>query len=323
MGEILLPPYLWFTNDNSTHDPRGLAGEINIQLSTSSANQQYTTPDLRQRGLAGEIDNHSSRTVNNFQNSTPDLQQRSLVGEDSHTNINTLKQTNDNQDRRSILINESTVTERWLIIDDDIYKPSVVDRLGSGTTNPNKTNKESKDHRDLNQRSKYATSSYNQHRDPKQHSSQYEVIRNYKNNSSIKIEKVNEPSKWPHVENKQHTPQIYVHQQKASSNTNTNNNASLIHKNNSSIKIEKVSNEPSKTTNKSSLVIKITNNNNNKSSTTTPLDLNITRRPLSPVHNLEPKKNIKKRKSTSNNQHRVSTNGIVPLICGNAGWLGK
>ena len=73
------------------------------------------------------------------------------------------------------------MSERRLIIDDNIYKPSVFDRLGSGKTNPNKTYKVSKDHRDLNQRSKYATSSYNQHLDPNQHSSQYEVGRNYQN----------------------------------------------------------------------------------------------------------------------------------------------
>ena len=69
MGEILLPPYLWFANDNSTPDSKGLAGEVNIQPSISNTNQQHSTPVLRQRGLAGEIDIQPPKTRSNVQDS--------------------------------------------------------------------------------------------------------------------------------------------------------------------------------------------------------------------------------------------------------------
>ena len=78
--------------------------------------------------------------------------------------------------------------------------------------------------------------------------------------------------------------------------------------------IGKASIEPSITTNQPLPIIKNINNNN-KSSTTT-LDLNITRRPLSPVHNLNPEKPIIKigniqstsTKSTTNNYSVITIN---------------
>ena len=147
MGEIQLPPYLWFTQNNSTPDPKGLAGENNVLPSTSRSNQHNSTPDLRQRGLAGETHEQAARNV---QYSTPDPWQRGLAGEDSHTNINNLLQTNNSQDRRSILIDENSTDERRSIIDDHFYKSSVFDRLGSGKMNPTKINKESEEQQGLN-----------------------------------------------------------------------------------------------------------------------------------------------------------------------------
>ena len=88
MGKIQLPPYLWFSETNSTPVPKGLAGEVNSQSSTSRDNQHNSTPDLRQRGLAGEIYEQPS---SNLQHSTPDFRQRELAGEDGHTNINITK----------------------------------------------------------------------------------------------------------------------------------------------------------------------------------------------------------------------------------------
>ena len=72
--------------------------------------------------------------------------------------------------------------------------------------------------------------------------------------------------------------------------------------------IGKANNEPSKITNKSLIVIKNTINNNKYNTKT--LDLNIVRRPLSPVHKLEPKKIIIKRsniQSTSTNATTTNT----------------
>ena len=61
------------------------------------------------------------------------------------------------------------------------------------------------------------------------------------------------------------------------------------------------------------------NINNSKKSISTTLDLNITRRPLSPVHNLEPKKIIIKRKAaqpipviSTTNKSASSENNVTP-----------
>ena len=113
---------------------------------------------------------------------TPDLPQRGLAGEDSHTNINTLLQTKNNHDRRSILIDENTmIGQRRTIINDNIYKPSVFDRLGSGKINPTKTNKDSEEQRNPNQWGKHTNSSHNQDRGTNQHRSQLESNRKFQN----------------------------------------------------------------------------------------------------------------------------------------------
>ena len=77
------------------------------------------------------------------------LRQRGLVEEYSHAGVNTLPQTNNNQDRRSI--DEDTVAKRQVIINDNVYKQSVFDRLRGPKTNSTKTNRESKDQRELDQ----------------------------------------------------------------------------------------------------------------------------------------------------------------------------
>ena len=65
MGEILMPPYLWFTNDESTPGPKRLVGEDNINKpSTSRQEEQASTPDLRQRGLVGEFNDNRRPTSN-------------------------------------------------------------------------------------------------------------------------------------------------------------------------------------------------------------------------------------------------------------------
>ena len=135
MGEIQLPPYLWFAEEPSTPDPKGLAAEINVQPSTSRGIQHNSTPDPWQRGLAGE---------------------------DSHTNINALLLTNNSQDRRSILIDGNTeIGEIRTIINENTYKPSVFDRLGSAKINPNTTNKSGIDQQDPKQKGKQTNSLYN------------------------------------------------------------------------------------------------------------------------------------------------------------------
>ena len=181
-GQLLLPPYLWFTEGNSTPDPKGLAGGVNVQPSTSSVNQQNSTPDLRQRRLAGEFDIQSSIARDNIQSSTADLRQTGLAGESSHINLNTFLQANNNQDRRSVLIDESTIIKRRLIIDDIIYKPSVYDRLGSGKTKRNKTNKESENRQDTDQRSRNTTSSHS-HNQYTSHTEGLSQDKRHKNNN--------------------------------------------------------------------------------------------------------------------------------------------
>ena len=181
MGEILLPPYLWFTQDDSTFDPQGLAREVDVQPSTSKTNQQNTTPDLRLRGLAGETDTQSQRMRSNIRDSTPDLQQRGMAGEDSHTNINTLMRTNKKQDRKSILKDECTTTKRQFIIDDNFHnKKSVFERLGSRKASQAK---ELTDHRDPNHQSKYTTESRNQDNNLKQNNNRSQASRKYQVNN--------------------------------------------------------------------------------------------------------------------------------------------
>ena len=52
MGEILMPPYLWFNEEGSTPGPKRLVGEDNNNRASTTRNMnQGSTPDLRQRGL--------------------------------------------------------------------------------------------------------------------------------------------------------------------------------------------------------------------------------------------------------------------------------
>ena len=47
-----------------------------------------------------------------------------------------------------------TVAKRQVIIDDNVYKHSVFDRLGGPKTNPTQINRELKDHRELDKHGK-------------------------------------------------------------------------------------------------------------------------------------------------------------------------
>ena len=80
MGEILMPPYLWFNNEESTPGPKRLVDEDNTKGPSTSRNKnQGSTPDLRQRGLVGEY--NSTELLTSIQKyhqdhihlSTPDL----------------------------------------------------------------------------------------------------------------------------------------------------------------------------------------------------------------------------------------------------------
>ena len=153
-GELLLPPYLWFKEEDSTPDPKGLAGEDNVQPSTSRDNQHNSTPDPWQRGLAGE---------------------------DSHTNINTLMRTINEQDRKSILIDESTTTKRQFIIDGNFRnKKSALKRLGNRKASPAK---ELTDHSDPYHQRKYTTESRNQDNHLKQNNNGSQASRKYQENN--------------------------------------------------------------------------------------------------------------------------------------------
>ena len=70
------------------------------------------------------------------------------------------------------------MTKRQFIINDNTYKPSVFDRLGSEETNPNTTNKSGIDQQDPKQKGKQTNSLYNQDRDTNQHIHQHYPNRN-------------------------------------------------------------------------------------------------------------------------------------------------
>ena len=63
MGEILMPPYLWFNDEESTPGLNGLVGESN-NPSISRIERQESTPDLRQRGLVGKYNETRATTSN-------------------------------------------------------------------------------------------------------------------------------------------------------------------------------------------------------------------------------------------------------------------
>ena len=126
MGEILMPPYLWFANDESTPGQKRLVGENNEKSTPRNKNQEIT-PDLRQRGLIGK--NNStilSTSVQQYNQdhihlSTLDPQPRGLVGEYIHSDLNVLLKSTTNPNQRSVIINEDAIINRRIIIDDDFH----------------------------------------------------------------------------------------------------------------------------------------------------------------------------------------------------------
>ena len=200
MGELQLPPYLWFAENSSTPDPKGLAGETIIRPSTSNIIQLNSTPDPRQRGLAGEGNTQPTTTRSNLQNSTPDLPQRRLAGEDSHTNINALLQTNTSYDRRSVLIDESTSNNQRQVINNNPDKSSVFDRLGSKRTSPVKIQKE---HIDTVQRNNNTNDYHNRNRDKRNennrtHDQEYNRDRTTRQNDN----RYQDDRKYQHIQQK-------------------------------------------------------------------------------------------------------------------------
>ena len=153
MGEILMPPYLWFNIEESTPGLNGLVGEDN-NPSTSRTERQRSTPDLRQRGLVGEH-NKTGKTTSNQANkqklsiqynqdhihsSSPDLRSRGLVGEYIHSDLNILLQANTSQDQRSVLINDDNIDNRRVIITNDSNeKKNVFERLSNSTSEQRKS----------------------------------------------------------------------------------------------------------------------------------------------------------------------------------------
>ena len=142
MGEILMPPYLWFNNEESNPGLKGLVGENN-NPSTLRNEKQASSPDLRQLGLVGENNNTRATTSNqqrqplqynqdNIHSITPDLQPPGLVGKYIHSDLNVLLQSKENKDKRSVLIDEDTISNRRIIISDDFHaKKNVFERLGT------------------------------------------------------------------------------------------------------------------------------------------------------------------------------------------------
>ena len=118
-------------------------------------------------------------------------------------------------------------------------------------------------------------------------------IHNDKNNKRQHRQEATEPAKRPHVEQQPRIPQPY---------TTTNQNMAITNKNKSSIAIsnKKSSNNQQQST-PDTRQRELAGENTQESikashkPNTTTLDLKITRRPLSPVHNLEPKKIVIKR----------------------------
>ena len=129
MGEILMPPYLWFEEGESTPGPKRLVGENNNNRASTTRNMnQGSTPDLRQRGLVGEDINSEPLTSTQKYNqdhihlSTTNIQSRGLFGEYIHSDLNTLLQSRINKDQRSTLIEENTISNRRIIITDDVHE---------------------------------------------------------------------------------------------------------------------------------------------------------------------------------------------------------
>ena len=151
MGEILMPPYLWFepmvTDNESTPGPKRLVGEDNSNKPSTSRNaRQESTPDLRQRGLVGEESkNKPSITIQQYNQdhihmSNSNTQSREPTGEYTHSDLNILLQSR--QDQRSVLINEETIYNRRIIITDEVpEKRNVFERLGNNTSNATTTQK--------------------------------------------------------------------------------------------------------------------------------------------------------------------------------------
>ena len=169
MGEILMPPNLWFANDESTPGPKRLVDEDNEESTPRNKNQESTS-DLRQRGLVGEYNSikpsTSTQQYNQYHihSSIPDLQSRGSFGEYIHSDLNVLMQSRTYQNQRSIIINEYTIRNRRAIINDDFQKKkNVFERLGSSTTNRPKENYNAKNE-ERNQQDKHRTHTSDQPR---------------------------------------------------------------------------------------------------------------------------------------------------------------
>ena len=170
MGEIFMPPYLWFASDESTPGPKRLVGEDNSNKSSTSRNaRQESTPDLRQRGLVGEYNSTKPSTSaqqysqDHIHSITTNSQLRNPFGEYIHSDLNVLLQTKSSQDLRSILIDESTVSNRRVVIEDEVNeKRNVFERLGKSTTEHKRTNSDASRPKEQNQQPTTSKNIYNQ-----------------------------------------------------------------------------------------------------------------------------------------------------------------
>ena len=93
MGEILMPPYLWFNDDGSTPGLNRLVGESNDQ-SIPRIERQESTPDLRKRGLVGEYNapttSNQANKHDHTRSNTHNVQARGLSDEYTHSDVNIL-----------------------------------------------------------------------------------------------------------------------------------------------------------------------------------------------------------------------------------------
>ena len=120
----------------------------------------------------------------------------------------------------------------------------------------------------------------------------------YNNNKRQHKQEDKEPVKRPHVENKQDVPLTQVQQNNKSSIVigKTNNTRPLYNQQQST-----------PDTRQQGLAEENLHTHKSKKTSTTTLDLNITRRPLSQVHNLEPKKLIIKKSNIQSTPANTST----------------